>query len=183
VTPCPTHHRIGDRSAPRPAAFFDRDGTLNEDRGYTHKVADLRWRPGAKQAIRLCKDAGFLVFVVTNQSGIARGYFGPEAVIAFHNAMQNDLAKIGARIDALKFCPHGPSTGGLKGCACRKPAPGLILDLMREWQVDGSRSFMIGDRDCDVEAARAAGIAGVQCGTRNLCDVVLPLVSRIRARP
>lgn len=149
--------------AKRGAVFFDRDGCLNEDTGYVYRWADFRWLPGAIEAVKLVNDAGWLAFVVTNQSGIARGYYRASDVELLHARMAADLAKHGARIDGFRYCPHHPNFPAERptgACACRKPAPGMILDLMKAWNVDPGRAFMVGDRDGDVAAARAGGIPG-----------------------
>ncbi len=149
--------------AGRPAVFFDRDGCLNEDTGYVHRSQDFHWLPGAKAAVRLVNRVDVLAFVVTNQSGIARGLYGPADVEALHAWMSADLAREGAWIDAYRYCPHHPEAGFgfyTRACGCRKPQPGMILDLMRAWGVDVSRSFMVGDQPRDVQAAAAAGITG-----------------------
>ena len=145
----------------RPAAFLDRDGTLNVDTGYLHRRADFRWLPGAVDAVRALNRAGFLVFVVTNQSGVARGLHDEAAVRDLHAFMTGELAAMGGRIDDFRFCPHHPRgsvASYVAACACRKPAPGMLLDLMRAWPVVREGSFMVGDRDSDAEAGRAAGI-------------------------
>jgi D-glycero-D-manno-heptose 1,7-bisphosphate phosphatase len=95
----------------RPAVFFDRDGTLNEDWGYVHRFEDFRWLPGARDAIRRLNAAGVYVFVVTNQSGVARGLFGEDAVTALHARMREELREIGAAIDDFRYCPHHPDIG------------------------------------------------------------------------
>jgi D-glycero-D-manno-heptose 1,7-bisphosphate phosphatase len=146
----------------RPAVFFDRDGTLNEDLGYVHRFEDFRWLPGAKDAIRRLNAAGVYVFVVTNQSGVARGMFGEDAVAALHAGMRDELRNIGAAIDDFRYCPHHPDVGAdpyRRVCACRKPAPGMILDLIAHWPVDRAVSVMVGDKAIDVEAGHAAGLA------------------------
>jgi D-glycero-D-manno-heptose 1,7-bisphosphate phosphatase len=145
----------------RPAVFLDRDGTLNEDFGYVHRFEDFRWLPGAKDAIRRLNAAGVYVFVVTNQSGVARGLFEEDAVAALHARMREALHEVGAGIDDFRYCPHHPDVGigpYRRVCTCRKPAPGMILDLIAHWPIDKARSVMVGDKAIDVEAGRAAGI-------------------------
>jgi D-glycero-D-manno-heptose 1,7-bisphosphate phosphatase len=146
----------------RPAVFLDRDGTLNEDFGYVHRFEDFRWLPGAKDAIRRLNAASVYVFVVTNQSGVARGMFGEDAVNALHACMREELRTLGAWIDDFRYCPHHPDMGigpYRRVCTCRKPAPGMILDLIAHWPVDKAASVMVGDKAIDVEAGHAAGIA------------------------
>jgi len=146
----------------RPAVFLDRDGTLNEDLGYVHRWEDFRWLPGAKTAIRRLHDASVYVFIVTNQSGVARGLFGEDAVTALHAKMRDDLRAAGADIDDIRYCPHHPDAAVAAyrlACSCRKPAPGMILDLIAHWLVDAAASVMVGDKEIDAQAGRAAGIA------------------------
>lgn len=146
----------------RPALFFDRDGVLNEDSGFVHRPADLRWIPGAKEAVLWLNRRGYLVFVVTNQSGIARGYFGTAEVEHLHGWMQGELAAIGAHVDQFAYCPHHPEAplpAYRQVCACRKPNPGMILELLAAWPVDRARSLLIGDQPSDIAAAKGAGIA------------------------
>lgn len=146
----------------RPALFIDRDGTLNVDDGYTHLPAKLVWMPEARDAILWANDNGYFVFVVTNQAGVARGYYDERAVLEFHRAMQRSLFEIGAHIDAIEWCPHHPQgvrDGFAKSCRRRKPEPGMLLDLMSAWPVDRQRSLMVGDTDSDLAAGIAAGVA------------------------
>lgn len=168
----------------RPALFLDRDGTLNADSGYTHKIEDLAWLPGSREAIKLANDAGCFVFVVTNQSGVARGYYSENAVKEFHHAMQADLFQMGAHIDAFKWCPHHGDASVeayRSSCLCRKPAPGMITDLLREWPVDMPNSLLVGDSESDLEAARAAGISCQKYHAGSLAEQIMSyLNSRVQ---
>lgn len=149
---------------PRPAVFFDRDGVLNDDAGYTHRVEDLHWTESARQAIKFCNEAGYYVFVVTNQAGIAHGYYDEEAVRRLHDHMNDELLERGAWIDDFRYCPHHPEgsvPAFAKSCDCRKPRPGMILSLLHAWPVVAAGSVMFGDRQSDIEAAEAAGLPGV----------------------
>jgi D-glycero-D-manno-heptose 1,7-bisphosphate phosphatase len=170
----------------RPAAFLDRDGVLNRDSGYVHAPEAFEWMPGAKQAIRLLNEAGHLVFVITNQSGVARGYFTEADVRALHDWMQSELNAAGARIDAFYFCPYYGEGSVQAYCvpdhADRKPNPGMILAAAREWPVDLSQSFVIGDGERDLEAARRAGIDGYRFAGGNLAEFVLARLAERRDR-
>jgi D,D-heptose 1,7-bisphosphate phosphatase len=160
----------------RPAAFLDRDGVLNRDTGYVHRAEDFVWIAGAKRAIKCLNDLGYFVFVITNQAGVARGFYKPEDVDKLHQWINEDLQPTGAHVDAFYFCPHHPE-GIAEGygiiCDCRKPAPGLLLEAMRNWPVRRDGSFLIGDKDIDLAAAKAAGITGVLFDSqKNLYDVI-----------
>ncbi len=142
------------------AIFLDRDGTIIVDKGFVHKKEDLELLPGAVEAIKLAREAGFMVVVVTNQSGVARGYFTEEEVKNFNAHLNRVLGQRGARIDAFYYCPHHPEAPiptYRKACLCRKPQPGLILQAARELDIDLSQSWTIGDSPRDVEAGRRAG--------------------------
>ena len=148
----------------RPAIFFDRDGVLNRDVGYPHRPNQIEWSPGVFEAVRRANQAGWLVFVVTNQSGVARGLYDEAAVEQLHAWMDGEFAAHGARIDAWSYCPHHPTEGVgayRRDCACRKPSPGMLYDLMERFPVDRARSVLIGDKASDLEAAEGAGVRGV----------------------
>ena len=149
----------------RGALFLDRDGVLNEDDGYVHRIEQVRWVEGAVQAVRLANDLGLFVFVVTNQSGVARGYYEERHVRDLHQEMQSQLRAAGAHIDDFRFCPHhlkGVQPRYAVACNWRKPGPGMILDLERHWPVDIAASLLIGDQDTDLAAAAAAGVRAVR---------------------
>lgn len=147
----------------RPALFLDRDGVINHDDGYVGSKDRFRWMAGAKAAIRLANDAGYFVFVVTNQSGVARGYYTTDDVVTLFDWMQDELRQEGAYIDDWRHCPYHPE-GVVKGLSTahpwRKPEPGMLLNLMNSWDIDVARSLMIGDQKSDVAAAEAAGVRG-----------------------
>lgn len=169
---------------PRPAVFFDRDGVLNVDHGYVGSVDRFEWTPGAREAIRLANDLGFLVFVVTNQSGIARGYYTEDDHHALHAHIDRDLAELGAHIDDQRFCPFLPDAtvpAYRRDSDWRKPGAGMLVDLMAHWPVDRAASLMIGDKASDMEAARAAGIAGHFFEGGDLFVFAKPLLTRTGA--
>lgn len=141
----------------RPAVFVDRDNTLNKDCPYCRRPEDIVLLPTVAEGVRRLNDAGLLVLVVTNQSGIARGYFTEADLAAMHAKLRDDLALGGARLDGIYHCPHGPDSG----CPDRKPSPGLVLRAAREHGVDLARSAVIGDRGLDMVMARATGCLAV----------------------
>jgi len=143
----------------RPAVFLDRDGTINVEVNYLHRVADLELIDGVAAAIRALNQAGWLVIVVTNQAGIARGYYDVRAVHALHAHLGAVLAHQGARIDAFYLCPHHPDYSG--PCACRKPEPGMLRQAAVDHQIDLARSWFVGDSAADLGAARAVGCRAV----------------------
>ena len=147
----------------RPAVFFDRDGVLNHDSGYTFEAGKLQWIEGAREAVKAVNDAGWFAFVVTNQSGVARGFYEESHVHALHRWMADEMAAIGAHIDAFEYCPDHPD-GTVERYRRvsdrRKPGPGMITDLLRRFPVKADKSILIGDKPSDLEAARAAGLQG-----------------------
>jgi len=146
--------------AGRPAVFLDRDGTVNVEKDYLYRVEDFEFIPGAPSAIRALKDAGFLVVVVTNQSGVGRGYYTLEDVDTLHRHIQQELKREGTSIDAFYICPHHPEKGIGKfrrECDCRKGNPGMLLQAAADLGIDLTRSFIVGDKVADVEAGKRAG--------------------------
>ena len=150
-------------SGRRPAVFLDRDGVLNVDHGYVHAPDQVEWVPGAKETVKLINDAGYYLFVITNQAGVAKGLYREEAIRALHRWMAQELAAAGASIDDWRYCPYHPE-GSLaeyrRAHDWRKPNPGMLLDLFAHWPIEREGSFLIGDKISDIEAAEAAGIHG-----------------------
>jgi D-glycero-D-manno-heptose 1,7-bisphosphate phosphatase len=164
------------RQRRRAAVFLDRDGVLNHDDGYVGKRAAFRWIDGAQAAVKAINDSGAFAFVVTNQSGVARGFYGESDIVALHEELDEELAKAGAHIDDLRYCPFhedGAVETYRRSSDWRKPAPGMILDLIGKWPVDRAASFLIGDKDSDCEAAAAAGIDGYKFNGGNLLEFLL----------
>ncbi len=168
----------------RRAVFLDRDGTINIDYGYVFRTADFQFIPGAPEAIRALNGAGYLVIVVTNQAGIARGLYGESDLHELHRYLDLELAGYGATIDAYYYCPHHPREGRepyLKECACRKPFPGMLLQAAADLFLDLDESFLVGDKRSDMDAGLAAGCRPilVQTGYGSGVDDLPSNVSRV----
>jgi D-glycero-D-manno-heptose 1,7-bisphosphate phosphatase len=145
----------------RRAVFIDRDGTISDEVGYVNHLSRYRVFPFAAEAVRALHEAGWLAILVTNQAGVARGYFGEEMIGNVHALLAEELLRGGARLDAVYYCPHHPSVGEppyRQACDCRKPKPGLIHDAARRFRLDLARCWMVGDRYSDVVLARNAGV-------------------------
>lgn len=157
----------------RPALFLDRDGVINIDKGYVSQIEDFEWMPGAAQAISAFNARNWFVFVVTNQSGIARGYYSENDMQTLHRWMVGELSKQGAAIDQIYHCPfhaEGEIARYRKDSFDRKPKPGMLLQAMADHPVKREASFLIGDKEADVQAAHAAGVGGFLFKGGNLAE-------------
>lgn len=150
----------------RPAAFLDRDGVLIHDSGYVFKVDDLEILPDVPETLKSLQDQGYLLIVISNQAGVARGYFGESDVKAFHKALAQRIEESsGAKIDAFYYCPHHPEAKVpeyRKACECRKPGIAMLLEAARDFGIDWEKSFFVGDRSSDIDCAIKAKIRGFQ---------------------
>ncbi|MBB6486715.1 HAD-IIIA family hydrolase [Rhizobium lusitanum] len=159
----------------RPALFLDRDGVINEDRGYTFRVGDLKLIDGAIELIRLANDFGAFVIVVTNQAGVARGFYELSDVERFHREIENVLIRNGAFIDAFYVCPFHSEAIVPEYChpdhPNRKPNPGMLIQALTDWPIDAAKSIMIGDKESDIIAAERAGIKALLFKGSSLADL------------
>jgi D-glycero-D-manno-heptose 1,7-bisphosphate phosphatase len=149
---------------PKQAVFIDRDGTLSDEIGYVNHVSRYRMLPRSAEAIKKLNESGIPAVLVTNQAGVARGYFPEERIFEVHKRMEELLAEGGALLDGVYYCPHHPSAGEppyRAECDCRKPKPGLLLRAASELDLDISRSYMVGDKFSDVQLAHTAGCKGI----------------------
>lgn len=143
------------------ALFLDRDGVINVDHGYVHRADECVFVDGIFELVRAANQAGYIVAIVTNQAGVARGYFSDAQFHEFMRWMQSEFALRKARIDRVYYCPHHPEAGKgefLKACACRKPEPGMLEAARTEFGLDMAGSILVGDKQTDIEAARRAGV-------------------------
>lgn len=145
----------------RKAAFLDRDGVINVDHGYVYRWEDFAFVPGAVESLRRLQASGYALVIVTNQSGIARGYYDEAALQRLHEALREHLARQGVTLAAIDYCPHLPDASVARyalDCDCRKPAPGMLLRTAEALGLDLAASLMFGDKPSDIEAGRRAGV-------------------------
>ena len=159
--------------------LLDRDGVLNVDKDYLHKEEDVEWIPGSREAIAWLNRQGYRVVVVTNQSGVARGYFTEDTVRKLHDWMAAEIKKSGGEISAFYYCPHLPGAAVKRydvDCDCRKPKPGMILQALADFDVRPGNAFLIGDSLRDVEAAETAGVKGFLYTGGSVLDLARKIV-------
>ena len=174
------------RRLARPALFLDRDGVCNIDHGWVGTRDRFEWTPGARAAIRLAHARGWHVFVVTNQSGVARGLYDEAAVQDLHRWMLEEVLHAGGTIDDVRYCPFHPEAAVpayRRNSSWRKPEPGMILDLLRAWDLDPGRCALVGDQATDMAAAAAAGVAGHLFPGGDLAEFVRPILDSHEAGP
>ena len=163
----------------RRAAFIDRDGVINVESGFVHRLEDLVFLPGAIEGLRRLQAAGYLLVVITNQSGIARGLYSEADYLQLTAGMQQRLAAAGVQLSTVEYCPHLPD-GEIeryrRDCDCRKPKPGLLLRGIEQYNIDPAQSYFIGDRERDVEAGEAAGVTGILINSDQPISEVLHLI-------
>ena len=165
--------------ASRRALFLDRDGVINVDHGYVHTAAQTDWMPGIFELVAQAREIGLLPVIVTNQAGIARGYYDETAFLAYTAWVHAEFRRRGSPIAATYFCPHHPSAGVSElrcECACRKPQPGMLLAAAQRLDIDLAGSAMVGDKESDIEAARRAGVETAMLVT---ADDLAPVIERL----
>lgn len=166
----------------RGAVFLDRDGVLNHDHGYVGTRARFAWMQGAREAVAMAGARGLHVFIVTNQSGIARGFYSEDDLCALHRWIAEECRAMGGTIDDWRYCPfhpEAPLAAYRRDSDWRKPAPGMIRDLLAHWQIDPARALLVGDQETDMQAAAAAGIAGHRFTGGDLAAFLAPLLDGI----
>ncbi len=173
-------------SAVRPALFLDRDGVINMDKGYVHRPDGFEFIDGAPETIQRFNDMGWRVFVVTNQTGIAHGFYTEADMFYVHAHMQSELKSYNAHIDRIYYCPYdtrGMVARYILDSEDRKPHPGMLLKAMENFPTDASRSFLIGDKRTDIEAAQAAGIRGFLFKGGNLFEFASSVLEELGETP
>lgn len=163
----------------RKVLFLDRDGVINVEVNYLYRIEDFAFVPGAVKALATAVQAGYDLIVVTNQSGIARGYYTVEDMERLHAFINEKLTEAGAPILKFYYCPHhskGSVTEYTKDCDCRKPKPGMLLQAMKDYDIDTANSFLVGDKPSDVAAAEAAGIKGYLFEGTDLYEFLAPIL-------
>src|SRR6185437_7606101 len=165
----------------RRALFLDRDGVINHDHGYVGSRDRFDWIPGALETIAHATRAGWHVFIVTNQSGVARGFYDEAAAAALLDWIADEARGAGGTVDDWRYCPFHPEAtvdAYRRASDWRKPAPGMLLDLIRAWEIDPARSVMFGDQDTDMRTAMAAGVAGYLFQGGNLLEFARPILDK-----
>jgi D,D-heptose 1,7-bisphosphate phosphatase len=165
--------------------LLDRDGVVNVDHGYVGSRDRFEWMPGSLEAIRAATEAGWHVFIVTNQSGVARGHYDEAAVVALHDWMSDEARRAGGTVDDIRYCPFHEDAvvpAYRRASDWRKPEPGMLLDLIRAWELDPTRCILVGDQPTDMAAADAAGIRGFHFPGGNLAEFVRPLIQEPACR-
>jgi D-glycero-D-manno-heptose 1,7-bisphosphate phosphatase len=158
------------------AVFLDRDGTINEEVGYMDSLEKLKIIPASYEAVKLINLSGMKAVVISNQAGVARGFFTEDFVHVVNNHLLADLQKNGASIDKFYYCPHHPEDGKgkyLQSCNCRKPSPGMLLQAAQELNIDLANSYFVGDRFIDMETAKKVGAKGILVKTGYGEDLLL----------
>lgn len=163
------------------AVFIDRDGTINVEKEYLYQIADFEFIPGVPEAIKMLNHAGFLVIVVSNQSGIARGYYTEDDVDNLHRHINRMLENSGAQVDAWLYCPHHPAGRGSYAlpCDCRKPSPGMLKEAALRYNIDLTCSVMIGDKKVDIDAGLSAGCSSILVRTGYGAEEEHLLISKV----
>tara|TARA_Y100000768_G_C23906095_1_gene647608 strand:- start:493 stop:990 length:498 start_codon:yes stop_codon:yes gene_type:complete len=163
----------------KPAIFLDRDGVINVDKKYVYKISDFEWIQGSKKAIKYIKDRNYYVFVVTNQSGITRGYYNERDVEILHNYINKELRKIDTQIDEFFYSPYHPEISNLKYenmQHLRKPNTGMLELAQKKWKFDKQNTLMIGDSASDMECAKNYGIKGLLFESGSLLEFIKRII-------